>query len=306
MAFRRACQSFSVHLAECDSDSAIIGPNVYRFYIRLGRGQRLSDLRRSLEDIGREMSRSGLVLTTIEHSDQLAMDVPRLVRDSVNIDEVLPQIARPPEIHLLPIPIGMTPEGEHVIEHLDSMPHVIVGGTTGAGKTVFLYGMLASLLKTHPRSSDLRLILSSSKKEDFSVLKGLRHLEGGAIIDDAEAAIEMFQGTVQDIISERKNILDGAGCRDIIAFNKTRAKPLAPVVIIIDEFADLADQLSLDRKARNEFYKSVRQVAQAGRSRGVHLVLCTQRPSAQLVPTDIRSLMNFRIAFHVNKPNNCR
>ncbi len=121
------------------------------------------------------------------------------------------------------------------------------------------------------------------------------------MIDDAADAITMLQGTVQEEILTRTSILDDARCRDIVAYNKTQPKPLIPMVIIVDEFADLADQLSLNRKAKTEFYTAIRKVAQAGRSRGIHLVLCTQRPSAQLVPTDIRSLMNCRIAFRVNK-----
>ena len=181
------------------------------------------------------------------------------------------------------------------------MPHLLVAGTTGAGKSVFLYGVLASLLTTHPDSESLRIFLSSSKKEDFSFFKGLRHLESRAVIDDAGKAIELLHGKVQKEIEKRKEQLDAAGCRDIVSYNLKYEPSMPPFVIIIDEFADLSDQLGLNRKAKNEFYTAIRKVAQVGRSRGVHLVLCTQRPSAQLLPTDIRSLMNLRVAFRMNK-----
>jgi hypothetical protein len=300
--FRRACQSFSISLGRCETSDAVVGPNVIRFYFQLGRGQRRAKLNDVLEDIGREMRRSGLVITPIEHSDMLALDVPRLERSTVQIATGLAQLPEVTRIEQLPIPIGVTPEGEHIIRELDRMPHMLVAGTTGAGKSVFLYGVLAALLTTHRSSESLRIILSSSKKEDFSFFKGLRHLEGRAVVDDAAKAIELLHGKVQKEIDLRKEQLDKAGCRDIVAFNiKHPEAALPPIVIIIDEFADLSDQLGLNRKAKTEFFTAIRKVAQAGRSRGVHLIICTQRPSAQLLPTDIRSLMNLRVAFRVIK-----
>ena len=298
--FRRACESFSIKVS-CETENTIVGPNVIRFYFKLGRGQRRAKLQDVLEDIGREMRRSGLVITAIQNSDQLALDVPRLESSPVLIDNGLAQL---PELHSLehlPIPIGVTPEGEHIVRDLNTMPHMLVAGTTGAGKTVFLYGLLSALLSSHSSSTSLKILLSSSKREDFSFFKGLKHLEGRAVIDDAAATIELFHKKVLSEISDRKELLDANGCRDIVAFNRQFEPAMVPFVIIIDEFADLADQLGLNRKAKNEFYTAIRQVAQAGRSRGVHLVLCTQRPSAQLIPTDIRSLMNLRVAFRMNK-----
>ena len=93
-------------------------------------------------------------------------------------------------------------------------------------------------------------------------------------------------------------MLTSARCRDIGEYNKDNPKPLPPLVV--DEFADLADQLAGDKSAQRKFYMHLRRVAQLGRSRGIHLVLCTQRPSADLVPTNIRNLMNVRVSFCVN------
>jgi hypothetical protein len=298
--FRRACGSFAIR-AECESEDAIMGPNVIRFYVKLGRGQRIGKLRDSLEDIGREMRRSNLVVTSIHNSDQIALDIPRTDKQPVLIQSVLETIPQIESIEQLPIPIGITPEGKDIIVDLAKMPHMLVAGTTGAGKTVFLYGLIASLLLKHPDSSTLRILLSSSKREDFSVFKGVKHFEGKGVIAEASKTIDIFQKRVQKEIAERSDILEANNCRDIAAFNRQYEDPIPPFVIIIDEFADLSDQLGTNRKARNEFYTAIRQVAQAGRSRGVHLVLCTQRPSAQLLPTDIRSLMNLSVAFRMKK-----
>jgi hypothetical protein len=299
--FRRACQSYRIEIAECDAARAVVGPTVWRFYVRLKRGQRIDPLRNALEDIGREMRRSGLLLTAIPNSDEIAVDIPRTIRESVPLSRALmhlPEISAPEQ---MPIPIGVTPEGNDIINDLGLMPHLLVGGTTGSGKTVFLYGLLTALLKTHTDPATLRLLVSTSGPEDFSFFEGLPHIEEGRIIADAGEAIELLQTHVNQIFEERLVQLTNARCRDIRDYNnKHHSSPLPPFVVVIDEFTDLADQLAGNRSRREAFYTNIRRIAQLGRKRGVHLVLCTQRPSADLVPTSIRNLMNGRVALHVN------
>lgn len=299
--FRRACQSYRIQVADCDPNQAVVGPSVIRLYVKLARGQRLDPLREVLPDIGREMQRTGLIVTVLPHTDLIALDVPRLDRERVPLTRALqtiPSINSPEE---MPIPIGVTPEGEDVIRDLGAMPHMLVGGTTGAGKTRFLWGVLLGLLRTHPEPKQLRLFLSSSKPEDFSFFDGLPHLEGGRVIYDADEAIEVLTKHVTQILDERGPFLTQHHCTKIQDYNrKYPDNPLPPLVVVVDEFADLVDQLGRQRNAREEFYKNIRRVAQLGRSRGIHLVLCTQRPSADLVPTNIRNLMNVRVALRVN------
>lgn len=299
--FLRASQAFRIQIDKCDPERAVIGPNVLRFYVKLARGQKIDALRGTLEDIGREMRRPGLTVSTLPYSNEIALDVPRLDREIVYIDRALaliPEIESPEQ---MPIPIGVTPEGEDLIVDLGTLPHILVGGTTGAGKTVFLYGILAALLKTHPNPKSLRLLISSSKPEDFSFFAGLPHLETGKVIFDAEVAIDLLQTHVTNAFNERLKTLTQAHCRDIFQYNSQQpSSPIPPLVVIVDEFADLADQLANDRSAQKSFYTQLRRIAQLGRSRGVHLILCTQRPSADLVPTNIRTLMNARVALRVN------
>lgn len=299
--FRRACQSYRISLEECDPTKAVVGPTVWRFFIRLARGQRLDPLRNSLEDIGREMRKSGLLVSTIPDSDYIALDIPRRNRKTISLTEglnKLPHITTPEQ---MPIVIGVTPENDCLIYDLGKMPHLLVGGTTGSGKTVFLYGILTSLLQTHPTPATLRLMISTSKPEDFMFFEGLPHLETGEIIADAGDAIRLLETNVRETFEERLAILRESRCRDIVEYNSTHPdSPLPPLVVIVDEFADLADQLSSDRPAREAFYTNVRRIAQLGRSRGIHLILCTQRPSRDLVPTNIRNLMNARVSLRVN------
>lgn len=299
--FLRACQSYRILVDSCDPARAVLGPTVWRFYVRLKAGQQLKDLRNKLEDIGREMGRSGLIVTTVSDSQDVALDIPRMDRARVLLMDhlgELPDITSPEQ---MPILVGVTPEGTHIVRDLSRMPHLLVGGTTGSGKTMFLFSLILALLAKHPDPSQLRLVLSTSGPEDFVFFEDLPHLEGGSIIEDAAAAVASLQTTVAVEAGRRKDILTAARCRDIIEYNeKNPADALPPFVVIVDEFADLTDQFGSNRTAREAFYGSVRQIAQIGRKRGIHLVLCTQRPSADLVPTSIRTLLNGRVGLHVN------
>lgn len=299
--FLRACQSYRILVDSCDPARAVLGPTVWRFYVRLKAGQQLKDLRNKLEDIGREMGRSGLIVTTIPDSQDVALDIPRTDRARVLLMDhlgELPDITSPEQ---MPVLIGVTPEGTHIIRDLSRMPHLLVGGTTGSGKTMFLFSLILALLAKHPDPNHLRLVLSTSGPEDFVFFEDLPHLEGGTIIEDAATAVAMLQTAVAVEAVRRKDILTAARCRDIIEYNeKNPGNSLPPFVVIVDEFADLTDQFGSNRTAREAFYGSVRQIAQIGRKRGIHLVLCTQRPSADLVPTSIRSLLNGRVGLHVN------
>lgn len=298
--FRRACQSYRIGLDEVDAARAVAGPNVWRFYVRLARGQRLDPLRAVLEDIGREMSRSGLLVHDLRDNNEIALDVPRANGEKVLVERALSRIGVAASPEQMLIPIGVTPEGNDIVRNLGDMPHLLVGGTTGSGKTIFLQGLLMALLKSHPDPANIRIILSSTKPEDFVHFEGLPHLETGKVIDDVEAAIQLLQTNVQQVFDERLALFQQARCADIVEYNSQNRSPVSPLIVVVDEFADLADQVASNRAAQATFYASIRKIAASGRSRGIHLVLCTQRPSADLVPTSIRTLLNARVALRVN------
>lgn len=295
--FRRAAQGYRIQVEDCDPNRAIVGPSVIRFYVRLARGQSLDPLRNNLEDIGREMCRSNLLVNTILNSNEISLDIPRAQREFMPLSrglERLPSITSPEQLYF---PIGVTPEGQDLIRNLGEMPHLLVGGSTGSGKTVLLYSLLTALIQTHPEPSSMRLFLSSSGLEDFIFFEGLPHLETGRIITDAREAVELIQNLISTEFDRRAQILTEARCPNIIEYNRNNEDKMPPLVVVVDEFADLTDQLGRNKDA---FYTNIRRIAQIGRKRGIHLVLCTQRPSANLVPTDIRSQMNSRIALRVN------
>ena len=297
--FKRACGDYHVSLRECDPDNTVVGPSVIRLKFRLGRGQALQGLAGHLEDIGREMKRTGVIIQQVPNSDELLLDVPRLKREKVLFKDVLRSLPKVTSPEQLFFPLGRTPNGRDLIEDLGQMPHMLVGGSTGSGKSVFLFTMLASFLMTHPHQEDLQLVLSSSKLEDFIHFEGLPHLYSGNVISDATEATRVIKEVIFEESERRGRLLAEARVANITEYNKIATNKLAPIVVVIDEFADLADQLE-SKKEQNAFYKPVQRIAQTGRSRGIHLVICTQRPEAKLVPSTTKAQLNGRVALRVN------
>lgn len=297
--FKRSCGDYHINLRECNPENAVVGPSVIRLTFKLGRGQSKQGLESHLEDIGREMKRSGVIVQDVRNSDKLLLDVPRIKREKVLFSDViknLPEVTSPEQLYF---PLGRTPNGKDIIEDLSQMPHMLVGGSTGSGKSVFLFTMLAALLMTHPKKTDMQLILSSSKLEDFIHFEGLPHLYSGHIISDATEATKVIKDVIFEESERRGRLLAEARVANIIEYNKKASEKLEPIVVVIDEFADLADQLETT-KEKNAFYKPVQRIAQAGRSRGIHLVICTQRPEAKLVPATTKAQLNGRVALRVN------
>lgn len=297
--FKRSCGDYHVSLRECDAKSTVVGPSVIRLKFKLGRGQALQGLESHLEDIGREMKRTGVIIQQVPNSDELLLDVPRLQREKVLFKDVISSIPAVTSPEQLFFPLGRTPNGKDLIEDLSQLPHMLVGGSTGSGKSVFLFTMLAAMLMTHPKKEDMQLILSSSKLEDFIHFEGLPHLYSGKIISDATEATRVIKEVIFEESERRGRLLAEARVANIVEYNKKATEKLAPIVVVIDEFADLADQLETT-KEKNAFYKPVQRIAQAGRSRGIHLVICTQRPEAKLVPSTTKAQLNGRVALRVN------
>lgn len=296
--FRRSCQDYHINLKQCGQE-VVIGPSVIRISFTLARGQSANAFTSHIEDISREMRRSGVIISRKSlDSDEMLLDVPRLQREKVLFKDVvnkLPTITSPEQLYFT---LGRTPNGTDIIKNLAELPHLLVGGSTGSGKSVFLFTILASLLKTHPKKEDMLLVLSSSKLEDFIYFEGLPHLYSGNIISDAAEATRVIKEMIALESDERGKTLARARTANIIEYNKKAEQKMRPIVVIIDEFADLADQFD-KKQEREEFYKQVQRIAQTGRSRGIHLIVCTQRPEAKIVPPTTKAQLPARVALRV-------
>ena len=280
-------------------NDTIVGSRVYRFFFKLEQGRNVSKLENQLEDIGREIKRSGLIVSPIYNDDRLILDVPRTDSDEVLFKSIMDKFPEVESPEKLPIPIGREPNGNDIIKDIGEMPHMLVGGSTGSGKTVFLHSLICALLLSHPNSEDLKLVISSAGIEDFVYFEGIPHLLNGEIITTASDTVEVIKSIVNDEFEKRAQILAEARCKNIIEYNESHSVKMPPIVVIIDEFADISDQLQ-NKKERENFFTIVRRIVQIGRKRGIHMILCTQRPSANLVPTDIKGQLNARLALRVN------
>ena len=155
--FNRSCQERRINIDKCNPQNAIVGASIIRFPFKLGRGQSIQSLRNQLEDIGREMRRSGVLVQDIPNSDESYLDVPRLKREKVLFSDVINSIPNVTSPEQLFFTLGRTPDGKDVFKNLADCPHLLVGGSTGSGKTVFLFTLLSSLLLSHPTPKDMQL-----------------------------------------------------------------------------------------------------------------------------------------------------
>jgi len=297
--FRHSCSERGIHIEECDAERAVIGPVIVRFPFKLARGQKRQVIANQLDDIGREMRRTGVMIQPIRNSDELYLDVPRLTRDIVLFADVIGKLAAISSPDQLPFVLGRTPDGRDLIEDLAQCPHLLVGGSTGSGKTVFLWTLLLSLLRTHPSKNDLQILLSSSGLVDFVHFENLPHLVSGKVFTDVAETTRQIKEVVFQEFNRRNDLLVKARVSNIQDYNNGQKTKLAPLVVIIDEFADLTDQLG-SKKEKDAFFTPVQRIAQYGRKLGIHLVLCTQRPAAVLVPSNIKAQLNARLALRVN------
>ncbi len=307
--FWRACNSFAIRIAECDAASAKIGPGVIRFYLKLQTGQKIETLRKALPDIGRQIARTQIRIQQVENTDRIAVDVVREKREYVPFENVVSLLPVSDALEQMPALIGQTPEGENIVRRLDEMPHILVGGTTGSGKSVFLSTLLLSLLIRHPKKEQLQLLITSSKPEDFIAFESLPHLISKGILSNATDAIEYIRNDVFRESERRQKLFIGERVSKISLYNqhmREKGEPqLPPLVVLVDEFADLADNID-SRDERDAFFRTLRQIAQAGRSRGIHLILCTQRPSARLLDTNIKAQLPSRVALTVSDANSAK
>jgi DNA segregation ATPase FtsK/SpoIIIE-like protein len=192
---------------------------------------------------------------------------------------------------------GKTPNGQVVVKDLATLPHLLVAGTTGSGKTVFLQGILLSLL--HRLSAQqLSLLIVDPKRTDFAVFNPLPHLRGGAVINDPEAAIQELHSLTDAELETRTEMMIDAGVQNLLEYNQHMANdPLRPIVVLIDEYADLVDVLT--KAERQAFEVEVQRLAQRARSVGIHLIIATQRPTADVVTGRLKSNLPARVAFRL-------
>lgn len=296
-ALRRVLRDYNVPVVEIDPERVQVGPSVLRFRVRLGAGARIQALRSRAEDIGRELAcHSTPLIDNIPGEPYVGIDLERPHREIVGLRDALSDLPTPEGLQLH-IATGVTPDGSRVVLDLVQLPHLLVAGSTMSGKTVFLHAVVLSLLARHT-ARDLELVLIDPKATDFVFYNGLPCLRDGRVITEPEDAIHLLQSLTTDEVRTRTQVLQAARCPNLFEFNAAHPDgPLRPIVVVIDEYADLVAVLG--RAERATFERDINRLAQRARSVGIHLVLATQRPTTDIVTGTLKANMPCRISFRL-------
>jgi hypothetical protein len=274
----------------------LLGNSVTRYRVLLEGGGRIEMLRRRLEDISRNIG-SEVLVSQLPGERFVALDVARPDRQVVLFDsarKVLQDKARNFEV---PIPIGITPDGEHVVLDLSILPHLLIAGSPGSGKSVWLLVALM-LLSGCLDPKDVELLIIDAKALDFAPFAKLPHVLGGAIITEPEDAFQALQRLIDVELPRRTQLLQEAGCTNLRELRSKHSTPsVKPIVVVIDEFAELVS--ILEGKERVIFQKKVLRLAQRARAVGIHLIIATQRPSTDFVVGTLKANLPTRISFRL-------
>lgn len=271
------------------------GPSVTRFELTIPRGIKISRITALADDIALSLGASNVRIAPIPDKIAVGIEVPNKTVNTVYIRECIGSPAFANAKSRLSFAVGKDITGKPVIGDIAKMPHMLIAGTTGSGKSVCINSLLISMLyKSTPQ--ELRLIMVDPKMVELGGYNGIPHLLIPVVTDPKKAA-----GALQWAVTEmmkRYRMFAEAGVRDLAGYNhwaqgQEGLEPLPKVVIVIDELADLM------LVAAKEVEESICRVAQMGRASGMHLVIATQRPSADVITGLMKANIPSRVAFAV-------
>ena len=271
---------------------AVVGPRVTRYELRLGSGVKVGKVRNLQQDIAYALAATEIrILAPIPGKSAVGVEVPNTKAATVTLGDVFQEY---PDANdwSLPVGLGKDISGRAVFLDLAEMPHLLVAGTTGSGKSVMLNGLLTSLLlTTDPRQ--VKMVLIDPKRVEFSQFARVPHLIT-PIVTDVKKAANALSWAVSEM-ERRYEVLERFGVRSLEGYSELRSeKPIPYVVIVIDELADLM----INAAAKVE--DAVIRLAQKARAVGIHLVVATQRPSVDVITGMIKANVPSRVAFAVS------
>ena len=306
-------QDTAAHLQETLADFHIMadvvgwvaGPTVTLFKVDLPAGVRVSRVTALSDDIALALAAPGVrIFAPIPGTNYVGIEVPNRTRQTVFLGDVLKDADGGP----LLMAIGKDVEGTSIITDLAKMPHLLIGGTTGSGKSVSINAMIMSILM-RATPAEVRFIMIDPKRVEFTPYNGIPHLYVPVVTEAKEAASALAWGVAE--MERRLKVFSKVGARNIGQYNakvhaalesaeateepvpEELATQLPYIVIIIDELADLMMNVG------KEVEFSISRIAQLARAAGIHLIVATQRPSTNVVTGLIKANITNRIAFNV-------
>ena len=287
----------------------VAGPTVTLFKVDLPAGVRVSRITAREQDIALALAAPGVcIFAPIPGTNYVGIEVPNRTRQTVLLGDVLKDAPAGP----LQVAIGKDVEGRSIVSDLAKMPHLLIGGTTGSGKSVSVNAMIMSILM-RATPAEVRFIMIDPKRVEFTPYNGIPHLYVPVVTEPREAASALSWGVAE--MERRLKVFSKVGARNIGQYNakvqaeiaaqeRARAEGREPepgemgaelpyLVIIIDELADLMMNVG------KEVEFSISRIAQLARAAGIHLIVATQRPSTNVVTGLIKANITNRIAFNV-------
>ncbi|MDP8974732.1 MAG: DNA translocase FtsK [Actinomycetota bacterium] len=270
---------------------AVVGPRVTRYELRLGSGVKVGKVRNLQQDIAYALAATEVrILAPIPGKSAVGVEVPNTRPAKVTLGDVFSEY---PDANdwSLPVGLGKDISGRAVFFDLAEMPHLLVAGTTGSGKSVMLNGLLTSLLlTTDPRQ--VKMVLVDPKRVELSQFARVPHLIT-PVVTDVKKAANALSWAVSEM-ERRYEVLERVGVRSLDGYNDRTEKQMPYVVIVIDELADLM------MTAAAKVEDAVIRLAQKARAVGIHLVVATQRPSVDVITGMIKANVPSRVAFAVS------
>jgi DNA segregation ATPase FtsK/SpoIIIE, S-DNA-T family len=288
---RRLTRALSDLGVEAQVIRAVVGPRVTRYELRLGSGVKVGKVRNLQQDIAYALAATEIrILAPIPGKSAVGVEVPNTRPAKVTLGDVFLEY---PEGNdwTLPVGLGKDISGRAVFFDLADMPHLLVAGTTGSGKSVMLNALLTSLLlTTDPRQ--VKMVLVDPKRVELTHFARIPHLITPVVTDVKKAANALSWAVAE--MERRYEVLERTGARSLDGYNARSEKPMPYVVIVIDELADLMMQ------AAAKVEDAVIRIAQKARAVGIHLVVATQRPSVDVITGMIKANIPSRVAFAVS------
>jgi S-DNA-T family DNA segregation ATPase FtsK/SpoIIIE len=296
------CREFSVEGSVAQIHP---GPVVTTFEFKPDAGVKYSKITGLADDLCLAMQAESVLIDRIPGKSTVGIQIPNATREQISLRELLESDAYRRSTSKLTIALGKSIHGEPFMADLATMPHLLIAGSTGAGKSVGINGMLTSILY-RATPDDVRMIMIDPKRLELGMYEDIPHLLTPVVVDPKQAA-NALRWAVREM-EERYKTLAAEGVRNIEQYNRNvqqaidgkytpkdgvPPKPLPFIVVVIDELADLM------MVASNEVEESIARLAQMARAVGIHLILATQRPSVDVITGLIKANMPSRLSFRV-------
>lgn len=273
------------------------GPSVTRYELQPAAGVKVSKITGLSDDIALNLAAKGVrIEAPIPGKAAVGVEIPNKIRDTVSIRELIESEEYRTADGKLNFAVGKDIEGKIVMGNIANMPHLLVAGTTGSGKSVFTNSIIMNILY-HASPDDVKLILIDPKQVEFPIYNGIPHLLIPVVTDPRKAAGALNWAVIE--MEKRYTLFAETGVRDLKEYNKLSESggefdKMPQIVVIIDEFADLM------MVASKEVEQSVLRIAQKARAAGMHLIIATQSPRVDVITGLIKSNIPSRVALKVS------